>query len=1274
VPLGGRSTLTFTIDNTANASDATSLIFSDTLPTGMAVASPSNATMTCLPLPPLSSFPVVFTAVEGGNVVSLGAGGYQSVAAGATCTVSVDVIVTSAGRLENVSGALTSTNGFTVLSSGAASAVLDVTATTLSLSKSFPDDPATPGGSVTLEFTLTNRDRSDSASAIAFADDLDAALTGLVAASVDANTCGGTVDITTPGMIDFSGGSLASGASCAISLTLTVPVGAAPGSYPNTTSAVTGTIGGSPVTGNTATENLYVAHTPQLTKTFLTNPVGAGDTVALEFTISNTNTGAGLSNIAFSDDISAFISGTTVTSGTGSDVCGTGSTLSLTGFESTTLVLSGGSLAASGSCTFQVDLQLPLDTPAGTHTNTTTAVTADGVLSGNPATDTLTVLGAPTLQKSFTDDPVAPGGTVTLEFTLSHDANAAADATSINFTDDLSATLSGLAATGLPMNDVCGAGSQISGSTSLSFTGGTLAPGASCTFSVTLDVPAGALPGSYSNTTSNLVATVSGQMVTGNPGVDTLDITGLTFTKEFIDDPVLPGDTATLRFTLDNTSPSANATTMLFTDSLSATLTSLAAVPPLPTTPCGAGSTLSGTTTLTFSGGNLTAGTSCSFDVTVQVPGGAANGTYTNVTSPLSALIDSNPVVLNAASDTLTVSSSQLLFGKSFTDDPVAPGDTVTLEFTVTNLDASNSATALAFTDDLTTVLTGLTAIGLPVNDVCGAGSQISGTTTLGFTGGTLAPAASCTFSVTLQVPAGAAAGTTATNTTSQLTGMINGLGVTGDPATDDLHINSVVLTKNFTSSPAPGETVSLSFTLQNYDGSAGVADMGFSDDLDAVVAGLVATGLPANDVCGSGSQLSGTSTLTLIGANLLPGGSCTFAATLQVPASATPGTYTNTTSDVTVSGLPVATPATASLTIVPPPLPSFDKAFAPATIYQFATSTLTFTIDNSASPVMTTGLSFSDTMPTGMTVAGPASTTCTGGTLTATPGTDVIAYSGGSVPAGSSCTIQVGVTSDTTGSLVNTSGALTSTYGSSGTASDTLVVNSVPAPVFDKVFTPNSIVQSGVSTLVFTINNDTGTVAASSLSFTDNLPAGLVIASPANASTSCSGGTLTASTGTGVVSYSGGSAPARTTCTIQVDVTSAVTGSYVNTTSALTSSLGNSGVATDTLTVTSTAGADDDNDGVPNGSDVCPGTTIPESVPTISQYAGRYALGDDDDTIFDTITDVWRPDPGPTFTLDDTAGCSCEQIIAIQNLPLINTQYGCDLNVMQDWVDLQNQ
>ncbi len=134
-----------------------------------------------------------------------------------------------------------------------------------------------------------------------------------------------------------------------------------------------------------------------------------------------------------------------------------------------------------------------------------------------------------------------------------------------------------------------------------------------------------------------------------------------------------------------------------------------------------------------------------------------------------------------------------LSLSKSFTDDPVVPGGTVTLEFTLTNTSTVYSVTDIAFTDDLDAVLAGLAAVGLPAADVCGAGSQLSGTSFLALTGGSLAaagsPGDSCTFSVTLQVPAGAASGSY-TNTTSPVSGLgADEVQVQGDPATDDLDV-----------------------------------------------------------------------------------------------------------------------------------------------------------------------------------------------------------------------------------------------------------------------------------------------------------------------------------------------------------------------------------------------------------------------------------------------------------------------------------------------------
>ncbi len=263
---------------------------------------------------------------------------------------------------------------------------------------------------------------------------------------------------------------------------------------------MTADIGGEAVTGNQATDSLVVSTAPRFSKNFTDDPAAAGSTVNLEFTI--TSAGPAATDIAFTDSLTAVLTGLAPTpTGLPADgFCGPGSQMTtvVLPFEEVGLSMTGGSLAADASCIFDVTLQVPTSALSGSYANTTSPISAtvDGTAEeGRPATDSLAVVGGPVLSKSFTDDPVAPGGTVTLEFTLDLAAEAPGDATGIAFTDDLDAVLSGLAAVGLPANDVCGADSQLSGTGVLSFTGGSLSPGSSCTFSATLAVPAGAVAG-----------------------------------------------------------------------------------------------------------------------------------------------------------------------------------------------------------------------------------------------------------------------------------------------------------------------------------------------------------------------------------------------------------------------------------------------------------------------------------------------------------------------------------------------------------------------------------------------------------------------------------------------------------------------------------------------------------------------------------------------------------------------------------------------------------
>ena len=121
------------------------------------------------------------------------------------------------------------------------------------------------------------------------------------------------------------------------------------------------------------------------------------------------------------------------------------------------------------------------------------------------------------------------------------------------------------------------------------------------------------------------------------------------------------------------------------------------------------------------------------------------------------------------------------------------------------------------------------------------------------------------------------------------------------------------------------------------------------------------------------------------------------------------------------------------------------------------------------------------------------------------------------------------------------------------------------------KVFSPSSIAAGGVSTLTVTLANTNAAVATLTAPFTDTLPAGLVIAGTPNVATTCGGtGVPTATPGGSAVTLPtgrtipGGSVAVPGSCTLTVNVTATIAGSYLNTmpVGALQTSGGNSTVS----------------------------------------------------------------------------------------------------------------
>jgi hypothetical protein len=92
--------------------------------------------------------------------------------------------------------------------------------------------------------------------------------------------------------------------------------------------------------------------------------------------------------------------------------------------------------------------------------------------------------------------------------------------------------------------------------------------------------------------------------------------------------------------------------------------------------------------------------------------------------------------------------------------------------------------------------------------------------------------------------------------------------------------------------------------------------------------------------------------------------------------------------------------------------------------------------------------------------------------------------------------------------------------------------------------------------------------------------------------------------------------------------------------------------------------GFDSDADGVLDGEDYCPGTVIPEAVPASDLRGNRWALTDSD-LVFDTEGQVLE-----RFTTTDTAGCSCEQIIAATAAGNGHEKFGCSIGLVREWIE----
>lgn len=1068
---GQTSRLSVTIFN-PNGFQLINVAWSDNLTgvqPGITIANPVNLTNTC---------GGIVTAVAGAATLAL-SGGTVPAQAGVnpgSCTVAIDVTSTTPGNLINTipAGGLSSTDPtgtINISNTSPASATLRVgTVQAPALSKAFTPNTIWIGQSSQLAITIRNNDLSTALTQTTLTDTLPANV--VLANPVSASLTGcGAATLTGPGgvplapggtAVTLNNGTVAANSSCVIRFNVTSAV----------QSVYTNTIPASSIQTRQGVTNTSSASAPLnvqaigISKSFSPSNFQAGGISTLTITLQNP-TNSAYTGVNITDTLpSTPNTNMTIVSGSESTTCG--GTVSVTAPR--TVTLTGGTIPASampptpvGTCTITVQVTAPSAASAATYTNTIPAssmTTDQGVTNLLAATANVSVYATGrgvSGTKSFSPTTILAGGNSRLRI----DINAPADTPLTNFsiTDNLPSGITISNSTAATRSG-CGAASVLTaatGTSTIMLTGGTVNFGTVCRIEVYVT---GSTPGTHTNIIPpGNITNTQNRTTTGNLSANlTVQVlSDLTVTKAFFPTTVNPNGLSTLTITLRNTNTSPLVNVSLLDTLPGTTINGVVVAPtPNPSTTCNSGSEVltanAGTQSISLTGGTIPAQVGavpgvCTINVNVQGRGSAATRTNTIPIANVSGTIQSTGTVINsqaAASADLIIGNLTIGVVKGFNPLTVFGGSASTLSVQLVN--PNNAAlTGIAFTDNMPAGM----IIANPPNLNTGAcGGVLTGTpgsTSFSFSGGSLAASTSCTLTLSATMTVNG------NLTNSILAGAVTTFnGVTNpQPAEASLtNLPGASVSKFFAPNPIPAGTTNyslLTITIQNTSSFA-LTGLGLNDNLPGTLpAGLEVAGgsapAPVNNCGGTLTATPGTQAIQLSGGNLAGASSCTIVVPVT---STTPGSYLNTIPAgalINNQGATNSEPATDTLVVIE--LPSINKSFGAASILLNDTTSLSFTITNSDTLTALTGVSFIDTLPTGLLVATPNGLTgnCGGGIITATSGSSIVSLSGATLAAGTSCTFSVNVLGSTEG-IKDNSVTVTSTNGGTGnTSTATLTV-----------------------------------------------------------------------------------------------------------------------------------------------------------------------------------------------------------------------------------------
>jgi len=922
----------------------------------------------------------------------------------------------------------------------------------LAVGKTVTPSPLVPGRDAVYVITVTNNGPSDADGSIAtdpLPDGLTAREAGIVATQGSCQLLGRTVSCQL--------GSITGGTQATITIPVTVDAGYTGPTLVNTASVTSPTP--DPDQGNnTGTDSTTVTGLADLTLT-KTGTAAAVAGEPISWTLALVNAGPSTAqNVVVTDPLPAAVTGATVSSSHGSCT-----------ITDNILTCGIGSLAPGDVARIQIFLSAAID-PGFTgssivNTATVSSPTAEpnpqpGIPDGRTSTATTAVTAEADLSVSKvpTTPTATPGQTTSWTVTVVN--NGPSTASTVTLTDTIPTGLSAVTFTGPAGPLDCPAGICALGD---------LLPGPDNAVAITVS---GLLDAAFSGDSVVNTAAVSSPTDDPTPGnndaTSTVPVSSsadLQIAKTADLGQAVPGEAIVWTVTVTNDGPST-ARAVTVTDPLPAGLTDVSV-----TSTAG-----SCDAQIVCTNGDLAPGPDQAvvLTITATVRPDAVDAAIVNTATVTSETHDPDTGNNSATRSTPVVPAADLSIDKTGPTDPVTAGTGIDWTVTVTN-NGPSVARAVIVTDPAPNGVTGLTA-------TTGTGSCTGGTCTLG----DLAVGAVVTISVT---------GTVAPDFAEPV--VINTATVTSstpDPvsanntATTSTPVNSsagLSIIKTVSPDPVvPGAPITFTLTVAN----AGPSTARTVTVLDSLPDGL--SGAAATSTAGTCAITGGTAVLCQAD-SLDPGTPLVITITATLAADVPAGDLSNSATvaaathdpDLTDNGDTVTVPtAPANLTV--------SKTVDAPQVAPGGPVSWTITVTNNG-PGTARNTAVEDTLPAGVTLN---STTVTGAADDCS-GDPVVLCLLGDLPAGTTATLLIQATVDTTtqGTLTNSAAATTpdeSNPQDNVAQADTEVVAAADVSVVKTVTGPAPVAGGSVSWSIQISN--AGPAPAPDVVLTDALPAGL--------------------------------------------------------------------------------------------------------------------------------------------------------------------------------------